>query len=154
MCYVEVRLLSESEDISLDKLLDKLRLIDEEHAIGAVSMFIGLVKGDLGDTRVYKLEYSAIEELVLKKLEEIAREVCSKYSLKAIMIYHRLGGLNPGESTIYIVAAGVSRNNSNPAMIEALERVKREAPIFKLEKRSDGEYWVVGDGARFKRTSS
>lgn len=32
-----------------------------------------------------------------------------------------------------------------------LERVKAEPPIFKLEKRDDGEYYVIGEGRRVKR---
>jgi molybdopterin synthase catalytic subunit len=34
---------------------------------------------------------------------------------------------------------------------EALERVKHEVPIFKLERRDDGDYWVVGDGRRIPK---
>ncbi|MGC8953329.1 MAG: molybdenum cofactor biosynthesis protein MoaE [Desulfurococcus sp.] len=152
MCYIEAKLLESGEKILLDELIGKLSAMDKNHGNGALSIFVGLVKGELNEARVHELEYTAISEVAAKRLEEIARDICTKYSLSAVVIYHRLGRLKPGETTIYIVTMGTSRKNTNPAMIEALERVKKEVPVFKLEKRSDGEYWVIGDGVRYKRT--
>lgn len=153
MCLVDVRLLDSGENVSLDGILEKLRSLAKGKGAGAFSAFIGLVKGSVNGVVVDELVYTAINDVALRKLEEIARDICVKYSLDAIAIYHRLGTLKPGDTTIYIVALGVSRRNTNPAVSEALERVKKETPIFKLEKRSDGEYWVVGDGVRYRRVS-
>jgi len=118
---------------------------------GALTMFIGYVKGVVNGQRVYELEYSVYEPYTSKTLENIAREVADKYNLLAVSIYHRVGCLKPGEPTLYIIVSSRDRESSFNACREILERVKKEPPIFKLEKREDGEYWVIGDGERVKR---
>jgi len=151
LCYVDVKLLGKDEKVSLDELLERLSRIDEKSEVGAFSIFVGTVKGRVGEALVNELVYTAISDAALRRLHEIAMETCIKYSARAVVIYHRIGSLKPGETTIYIIVMGESRRNTSTAVIEALERVKSEVPIFKLEKRSDGEYWVIGDGVRYKR---
>jgi len=49
---------------------------------------------------------------------------------------------------------GVSRKEVLEAMKEAIELVKHTTGIWKLERREDGEYWVLGDGERISRINS
>ena len=56
-----------------------------------------------------------------------------------VAITHRLGDVAPGEPSIVIAAASPHRAASFDATREALERLKREAPIWKREHYADGE---------------
>jgi len=119
---------------------------------GAIVLFIGVVKGLVENgVRVYELEYTSIGGLATKIMEKIAREEMEKYRLSHVTIWHKLGVLEPGEITLIIAVLAENRKNAFKAAEEILERIKNEVPIFKLEKRSNGEFWVIGNGVRVKR---
>jgi len=118
---------------------------------GAIVLFMGYVKGVVGDNSVYELDYEAYEPYASKLLEEIALKAEEQEDVLEVRIYHRVGCLKPGEPTIYIIVAARSRHTAFNVARNVLEEVKHKVPIFKLEKRSDGEYWVIGDGRRVKR---
>jgi molybdopterin synthase catalytic subunit len=147
---IDVRILDKSEQLDLNSLVNTMLKLDEH--CGAITLFIGLVKGLVeGDKKVYELEYTIVKNAALKIMEKIAREEAEKYKLSHVVIWHRIGSLKPGEVTIVIAVLAENRKSSFAAAEEILERVKSEVPIFKLEKRSDGEYWVIGSELRVKR---
>jgi molybdopterin synthase catalytic subunit len=147
---IDVRILDKSEQLDLNSLVNTMLKLDEH--CGAITLFIGLVKGLVeGDKKVYELEYTIVKNVALKIMEKIAREEAEKYKLSHVVIWHRIGSLKPGEVTIVIAVLAENRKSSFAAAEEILERVKSEVPIFKLEKRSDGEYWVIGSELRVKR---
>jgi molybdopterin synthase catalytic subunit len=64
-----------------------------------------------------------------------------------VQIHHLLGEFNIGEDLVYVSVAGSHRTDVFPVLREAVERYKKEAPIFKKErvinvKGSATEYWV------------
>lgn len=129
-------------------LNEEVKKLVEETGPGAVVAFFGFVKGIVDGKKVEELRYEAYEPYATKKIEEIERSI---KGVKKVKIYHRIGRLKPKEPTIYILVAAMDRKEAFEGAREALERVKHEVPIFKLEKREDGEYWVIGDGKREKR---
>ena len=147
---IDVKILDESSVVDLNALVTTLSRLNGR--CGAVVLFIGVVKGLVeGNRDVYELEYTGIKDVAIKTMERIAREEAEKYRLSQVTIWHKVGKLKPGEITIVIAVLAESRREAFRAAEEILERVKREVPIFKLEKRSDGEFWVIGDGVRVKR---
>ena len=146
---VDVKILSEKDRVDFNALINELTHGD--HESGALAIFIGFVKGKIGDSEVYELEYDAIKDVAIKQLEKIAREEADNYDLRSVVVWHYIGELKPGDITVIIAATSVNRDSAIKAIKEILERVKKEVPVFKLEKRSDGEYWVIGDGARYPR---
>ena len=146
--YIRVNITREKQ--SIDKLVDEL-IKNTDPSTGAVSVFVGFVKGLIDNRNVYKLIYDAYEPYASKSLENIAREEAEKHGLKGVIIIHRVGELVSGEPTIYIVVAAKSRHEAFTGVRDILERVKHESYIYKLEIRDDGEYWVLGDGERIKR---
>ncbi|MGB9827462.1 MAG: molybdenum cofactor biosynthesis protein MoaE [Thermosphaera sp.] len=151
MVFVSVKILDKEEPLALDSIMSELAKADPDHYVGGVGLFIGLVKGDVNGSTVFSLEYSAIKDMAERVMSQIAYEIAEKYGLQGILIYHRVGELKPGELTLVIAVAGKSRVNVMPALAEALERVKKEVPVFKLEHRCDGDYWIVGDSTRIPR---
>jgi molybdopterin synthase catalytic subunit len=119
--------------------------------VGAIAIFIGVVKDVVEGHRVHELSYEAYEEYALKVLDRIASEELEKSGVEAVEIMHRLGSAKQGEKTLYIAVAARGRKEALEALSRILERVKAEPPIFKLEKRDDGEYYVIGEGRRVKR---
>jgi molybdopterin synthase catalytic subunit len=147
--YVDVRLLRQDEKVDLNAIVEKLSKIDLES--GAISIFIGVVKGSVEGHKVHELVYESAEEAAIEQLKNIATEEGVKHGLSGVLIWHYTGARKPGEVTLIIATVGRSRDEAISAARATLERVKREVPIFKLEKREDGEYWIIGDSTRYLR---
>lgn len=137
--------------IDLNKEVEDIIKRTAPQGAGGVVVFVGFVKGRVGEAEVSGLDYEAYEPHASSKIAEIEQWARSIDGVLDARIYHRVGSLKPGDHTIYVLVAGVNREVSFSVARQALERVKHEVPIFKLERRSDGDYWVVGDGKRIKR---
>jgi len=142
------------DSINVDSVANEIMRASSKAGCGALVIFVGYVKGMVEGHEVRELEYSAYEPYASRKLQEIAEEECRDDGVLDVRIYHRVGSLRPGEPTIYIFVSAVGRAKAFDKARKVLERVKHEVPIFKLEKRADGEYWVIGDGVRMKRPLS
>lgn len=149
---IDVRFLKPDEKVCFDELFSKLMNVSP--ACGALAVFVGFVKGEVEGKEVFELEYTAIEDAALAAIRRIAKEEADKYNVEAVAIWHRLGRARKGDVTLVIAAVSTTRSNAINAVHEMLERVKKEVPIFKLEKRSDGDFWIIGDGVRIRRMAS
>ena len=106
---------------------------------GASVLFVGTVRNHHQDREVVRLTYEAYKPMAEAALERIARELESATEGLRVHIVHRLGTLAVGESSVVITAAAAHRAAAYEASRAALERLKREAPIWKREWYSDGE---------------
>jgi len=105
---------------------------------GAAVLFLGTVRDRHAGREVVAIDYSAYEPMAERVLEAIERELEAAHDGLAVALVHRLGGLLVGEASIAIAAASPRRDAAFAAARAALERVKREAPIWKLERYADG----------------
>ncbi len=137
--------------VSLDKLVEEISSRASREGAGALVVFVGFVKGVVEGSRVLRLEYEAYEPAASRTLREIAEKHAAREGVTDVVVYHRVGGLEPGEPTIYVLVAARDRRTAFRVAADVLEEVKHRAPIFKLERRSDGDYWVLGDGVRVPR---
>jgi MoaD family protein len=142
-----------NEDIDVAQRINELTSRYGVEGSGAIVIFIGIVKGYVEGHRVYELIYDAYEPYTSKSLEKIAFEEAMNNNIDAIEIMHRVGSAKPGEKTLYIAVVAKKRKEAIETLSKVLERVKHEVPIFKLEKRDDGEYWIIGESKRIKRNS-
>jgi len=137
-------------DIDLNKLVEDIAKSAEE-GIGAIALFIGVVKGVVDGDKVFSLLYEEYEPYATRKLESIASDLSSRKGVRDVLIYHWTGERKVGEITVVIAVSAIGRKEAIETLAEAIERVKKEVPIFKLEKRESGDYWIIGDGTRVKR---
>ncbi|ALL01436.1 molybdopterin converting factor, large subunit [Pyrodictium delaneyi] len=139
------------EKVDLDQLS---RLMARRATVlggGALVAFMGFVKGRVGGAQVTRLEYEALEPLATQKLRELAEKYARIPGVIDVAAIHYHGGLEPGDPTIYILVTAVTRNIAFHAAALLLEEIKHSVPIYKLERRSDGDYWILGDGTRIPR---
>ena len=111
---------------------------------GALTTFVGVVRGTHEGRRVRHLEYEAFEPLALKVFRQIAAEAESHWPGALIAIHHRVGRLDIGEASVVIVAGTAHRAEAFQACRYAIERVKQIAPVWKHEFFADGDAWVAG----------
>ena len=115
-----------------------------ETPAGAVTSFIGQVRGENLGKRVIRLEYEGYEPLALKTFERISREATGHWPGVRLAIHHRLGTLQVGETSVAIAAASPHRPEAFGACRYAIERIKQIAPIWKHEYFEGGDVWVEG----------
>lgn len=135
--------------ISLPNLLSSMKNDRNFRRAGALGIFIGVVRGDSSKGgKVENLELEAYEEKANETLRGICRDLKAKEGVVDVQIHHFLGEFDIGEDLVYVVVAGAHRQNVFPVLEEAVERYKKEAPIFKKEQIIDekGErksFWVA-----------
>ena len=118
------------------------------HKAGAIGLFIGVVRGEtLEGEKVEKLELEAYEEKANQVLTKICEDLTRKPGIVNVQIHHLLGEFKVGDDLVYVAVAGSHRTDIFPALREAVERYKTEAPVFKKEqivneKGSSSQYWV------------
>ena len=106
--------------------------------IGAVVTFTGRVRG--GEVTAMTLEhYPGMTEKALTAIESEAEK---RWPLKASLIVHRVGRLQLQEASVSIVVTSAHRQAAYDASLEAINRLKKLAPIWKKEYFEDGEVWV------------
>jgi len=113
-------------------------------SIGAITSFLGVVRGSHAGKRVLHLEYEAYVPLALETFKRIDMEINEKWPEIRLAIHHRTGRLEVGEASIVIVTTSEHRDNSFTACHYAIERVKQIAPIWKCEFFEDGNTWIEG----------
>jgi MoaE-MoaD fusion protein len=108
---------------------------------GAVVTFRGDVRGDTRGRKVVRLEYEAYVPMAERTLARLAEEIGRAHGAE-VAIVHRVGHLSPGEAAVVIACAAPHRTPAFRACEEAIERLKRETPIWKREVFEDGTSWV------------
>jgi len=134
--------------LQLSDLLDSVKKRPDYHKVGALALFVGVVRGKTkkGES-VKRLDLEAYDEKADEVLEEICQDLKSKKGVVDVQIHHFTGEFKLGEDLVYVLVAGGHRQNVFPVLQEAVERYKKEAPIFKKEHIKDKRgvaksYWV------------
>ena len=112
---------------------------------GAVVVFEGVVRNNTKGRATLYLEYECYEPLALQQMIRIGNEVADKFPIGRMGVVHRLGRLEIGEASVAVVATAPHRKAAFEAAFEAINRLKREVPIWKKEFFADGAVWVDGE---------
>jgi len=146
--------------ISLLDLMSSIRADKNFPKAGAIGVFIGVVRGESvkGET-VEKLELEAYEEKANEVLRAICKDLKGNEGVIDVQIHHFIGEFRVGEDLVYVIVAGRHRDDVFPILHEAVERYKKEAPIFKKEYATDGKgklksLWISEYGETYKRHNS
>jgi molybdopterin converting factor subunit 1 len=94
---------------------------------GAVVVFEGVTR------EVGELDYEAYAEMALAKLRAIAAEETDRHGLCAAAIEHRTGTVPLGEPSVIVAASAPHRGEAFAGARALIDRVKAEAPIWKVE---------------------
>ncbi|MEM2117526.1 MAG: molybdenum cofactor biosynthesis protein MoaE [Candidatus Bathyarchaeia archaeon] len=139
----------EKGTITLSDIIQNVKNKPDFQKAGAVALFIGVVRGEtLKGEKVQKLELEAYEEKANEVLSKICEDLKKKKGIVDVQIHHLIGEFNVGEDLVYVMVAGAHRRNIFPTLQEAVERYKKEVPIFKKEhvidkKGKKSAHWVT-----------
>jgi len=131
--------------LTLPQILESLHENPRLREAGAIASFIGIVRGQTYEgKKVAKLEVEAYKEKANEVIARICGDLSARTGIVDARIYHLTGSFNVSDDIVYVVVAGRSRKDVFPALIEAVERYKKELPVWKKEILTDGtSYWVT-----------
>jgi molybdopterin synthase catalytic subunit len=128
--------------------IDPVALLREvSHARdGAQVLFLGVVRNHHQGREVLRIDYEAYEPMALKELQKIAKDVGARRGLERVLVVHRFGRHEIGDSSIAVVIGSPHRAAAFEAVQEIMDRVKSDVPIWKKEFFADGTVeWVLAD---------
>lgn len=131
-------------EFSLFDVLESIKNNPDFPKAGALGVFVGVVRGETkrGEA-VKKLHLEAYEEKADKVLNDICEELRKRADVVDVQIHHFVGEFDVSEEVVYVVVAGSHRTDVFPVLREAVERYKKEAPIWKKEFLESGKSnWV------------
>jgi molybdopterin converting factor subunit 1 len=94
---------------------------------GAVVVFEGVTRD------VEALDYEAYAEMALVKLRAIGEEEAARHGLCAVALVHRTGRVPLSEPSVIVAASAAHRGEAFTGARALIDRVKAEAPIWKVE---------------------
>lgn len=123
--------------LDLNRLHDRLQ--EDDTSIGAISSFVGRVRGGEGLTA---LELEAYEPVTRLSLEQIARTAQERWPLDLAMIHHRSGLMPLGEPIVFVGARSAHRVAVLESVAYMIDVLKTEAPFWKREHFDATTRWV------------
>ena len=125
---------------------DYLRRQLEVEGCGSVVSFVGLTRGVDDGITVERLEFDAWEEKLPEVLNNLAELAVDQFGVYSVVIAHRTGSVGPSEPIVCIHVGSAHRSEGFEACSWLIDELKRQAPLWKKEVRSDGEIWKAGLG--------
>ena len=105
---------------------------------GAVVLFEGVTR------EVPELDYEAYVEMARAKLGSIAADEAARHGLCAVAVEHRTGTVALSEPSVIVAASAPHRGQAFEGARALIDRVKAEAPIWKVEVTESGRERVPG----------
>ena len=101
-------------------------------AAGAVVIFQGVT------SEVDHLEYEAYVEMAEDRMGEILADCADRFGLTGAVAGHRTGDVPLGEPSVIVAVSAPHRSEAFAGAREAIDRIKAEAPVWKVEVLADG----------------
>lgn len=109
---------------------------------GALCVFTGVVRNHNQGRAVRFLEYEGYEEMVRAVFDEIAAEARKTFGVTRVVIVHRLGRMEIGDTSVAVAVSSPHRREAFEACRFAIDTLKQRAPIWKKEFYDDGSSWL------------
>ena len=112
---------------------------------GAIVTFDGFVRNQSHGRPTQYLHYEAYPAMALAKMSEIGQLLHQKFAIHRVLIVHRLGRLEIGETSVFIAVSAPHRAAAFDACRFAIDTLKKTVPIWKKEYFADGAVWADGE---------
>ncbi|MFX1258569.1 MAG: molybdenum cofactor biosynthesis protein MoaE [Promethearchaeota archaeon] len=111
---------------------------------GSILTFTGIVRNTSKNGKaIKKLKIEAYDELGNRTIRKICENIKNKYELIDLKIIHLKGTFEISDDLVYVIVASPHRQEGFKALMEAVERYKKELPVWMKEDFSNGSSkWV------------
>jgi molybdopterin synthase catalytic subunit len=126
-----------STDQAIDHLvLYKAFLAREDGRSGTVVIHHGMVKKPGKQVPDFSsVELKAVKAELDTALGRIVRDFATKYELNQLLLVHRLGQISPGDSILFVIVSGVTRDRCFAACSALVDEIKKEDLIQLIEHK-------------------
>jgi molybdopterin synthase catalytic subunit len=100
-------------------------------ALGAWVEFRGLVRGEEEGQPIAALEYEAYSPMAEREMRHIIEEIARRQPCLLARVIHRVGVVPVGEAAIYVGVAGKHRAEAFKLLMDFMDRLKQDVPIWK-----------------------
>jgi molybdopterin synthase catalytic subunit len=139
---MSARLSVSVQEADFDFKHEHAQLVSGDKGVGAVVVFIGMVRDlNLADD-VVALELEHYPGMTEKSLMRIAEQAAQRWSLQAARIVHRVGKMYPGDQIVMVLTASAHRGDAYEANQFMMDYLKTEAPFWKKEWTPEGPRWI------------
>ena len=133
----------QKDQVAVGRLIEQLMdLSEREGEVGAITTFIGRVRGKEEMRQVDELFLEHYPTMTEKKIIEIVCNASKKFSINGCIVIHRIGKLVPRELIVFVGVTSRHRKDAFEACSYVMDFLKTEAPFWKKEKGSKGEKWI------------
>jgi MoaE-MoaD fusion protein len=112
---------------------------------GAIVVFEGIVRNQTRGRETLYLDYEAYEDMALQQIESLAADALRQFQIRDVVIVHRLGRIEIGETSVLIAVVSAHRGAAFGACRWLIDTLKRTVPIWKKEYFKDGAVWADGE---------
>ncbi len=112
---------------------------------GAVVTFAGTVRDNSRGRKTLYLDYEAYEEMAQAQMQQLAVEARCEHEVREVLLVHRLGRIEVGETSVLIAVASAHRGEAFAACRWLIDTLKKTVPIWKKEYFEDGAVWADGE---------
>ena len=121
-----------NSDFNIDDLYSSIK----SNKNGAVSIFVGTVRGDLFNENqiIESIFLECYEELAIKQLEEIRDLAIKKWKLNNCLIIHRVGKIPLGDKIVLIITTSPHREEALRSNEFVIDQLKIKAAFWKFKE--------------------
>ncbi|WKX92250.1 hypothetical protein Q1695_010354 [Nippostrongylus brasiliensis] len=106
---------------------------------GGTSVFVGTTRDTFNGRKVARLDYESYDEMAYKEMRKLCAHIREKFpSVERVVMFHRIGEVGVGETSVIIATASPHRKDALHATEMAIDELKRVVPIWKKEVYEDG----------------
>ena len=130
----------QEEDFNVENEINRVKL--QHLNVGAVSTFIGYVRGLNNQKKVTSINLEVYKDMAYKSLEDICSIAQKKWDIIDVLIIHRFGKLNIEEKIVLVAIFSMHRKESSDACNFIMDYLKKDAPFWKKEFYNDNYEWL------------
>jgi len=134
---IDIRITADKLDIT-----DCLALTEDPRSGGNV-IFIGNVRDMTNGERVLRLEFECYKPMAINEIRKIAEAAIAQFSVRNVVVHHRIGILYPTDVAVIIVVNAGHRDKVFDACRYIIDTTKQRVPIWKKEIFENGAVWVA-----------
>jgi molybdopterin synthase catalytic subunit len=110
--------------MDLNKMIERMRKDTDPSQVGMITSHLGVVRRTSRNGReVLNIEVAYDQQAI----QAIIRDIRKMPGIADVLVETREGRLNVGEEIMAVVVAGDIRENVFPALMSAVNRIKKEA---------------------------
>jgi molybdopterin synthase catalytic subunit len=105
--------------------------LPQSRSDGAVIVFFGVVRQYEKGKLIAGIDYEAYVAMAESQMRVIAQKAIEKFSVNEVTLYHRIGYVPVGESSLYLRVQAPHRGPAFEACQLVIEQLKAQVPIWK-----------------------